>query len=148
MQEMVFPVLAFHAGPGELAYWSILKNAFRCLNLTLPIVMPRLSITLLQSNHQSWMDEMDISVESLIQSGIYTQKMNWLKRQTKLPIEETFQEVQKQIETIHQSVQEIAESISSDMEGLSSKNLEKIQKELAFVEKRFIRSVEKTINCE
>lgn len=128
MQEMVFPVLAFHAGPGELAYWSILKNAFRCLNLTLPIVMPRLSITLLQSNHQSWMDEMDISVESLIQSGIYTQKMNWLKRQTKLPIEETFQEVQKQIETIHQSVQEIAESISSDMEGLSSKNLEKSKK--------------------
>ncbi|MFC0014249.1 MULTISPECIES: bacillithiol biosynthesis cysteine-adding enzyme BshC [Allobacillus] len=142
MQELVFPVLAFHAGPGELAYWSILKNAFRCLDLTLPIVMPRLSMTLLQSNHQSWIDGMDLSIESLIQSGVYTQKMNWLNRQTKLPIEETFQEVQKHIETVHQPIQEIAESISSDMEGLSKKNLEKIQKELAYVEKRFMRTVE------
>ena len=28
MQDMVFPVLAFVGGPGEIAYWALLKEAF------------------------------------------------------------------------------------------------------------------------
>ena len=28
MQDMVFPVLAFVGGPGEIAYWAVLKEAF------------------------------------------------------------------------------------------------------------------------
>ncbi len=142
MQEMVFPVLAFHAGPGELAYWSVLKKAFRCLDMTLPIVMPRMSITLLQANHQSWLNQLGLSEEEVIQAGSFSHKMRWLKRKPKYPIEETIEEVRKQMNVIHQPIQEIATSITPDMERLSKKNAEKIDQELVFIEKRLLKAVE------
>ncbi|HSI66781.1 MAG TPA: bacillithiol biosynthesis cysteine-adding enzyme BshC, partial [Planococcus sp. (in: firmicutes)] len=40
MQELVFPVLAFVGGPGEIAYWAAFKGAFAALKLEMPIVMP------------------------------------------------------------------------------------------------------------
>lgn len=45
MQEMVFPVLSFIGGPGEIGYWSALKPAFEEVDLQFPIITPRLSIT-------------------------------------------------------------------------------------------------------
>lgn len=46
MQDLVFPVLAFVGGPGEIAYWAVLKEAFHHLGLKMPIIVPRISITL------------------------------------------------------------------------------------------------------
>lgn len=46
MQDMVFPVLAFVGGPGEIAYWALLKEAFQLLGLKMPIIVPRMSLTL------------------------------------------------------------------------------------------------------
>lgn len=46
MQEMALPVLAFVGGPGELAYWATLKDAFTELQLQMPIFAPRLNVTL------------------------------------------------------------------------------------------------------
>ena len=46
MQDLVFPVLAFVGGPGEITYWALLKEAFHQLGIKMPIIVPRLSLTL------------------------------------------------------------------------------------------------------
>ena len=46
-QELLFPTLAFIAGPGEIAYWAELKKAFETFSLKMPPIVPRLNITLL-----------------------------------------------------------------------------------------------------
>ena len=52
MQELVFPVLSFIGGPGEIAYWSsIIRVNFEILGLQFPIVTPRMSITLFNTSH-------------------------------------------------------------------------------------------------
>lgn len=41
VQQHLFPVAAYVAGPGELAYWAELKDVFTHHNLPMPIVYPR-----------------------------------------------------------------------------------------------------------
>src|SRR5699024_8817028 len=45
MQELLFPTLAFIGGPGEIAYWAALQRAFAALEIKMPPVVPRLSLT-------------------------------------------------------------------------------------------------------
>ncbi|GEN44813.1 bacillithiol biosynthesis cysteine-adding enzyme BshC [Alkalibacillus haloalkaliphilus] len=143
MQELVFPVLSFVGGPGEIAYWAALKGAFKALNLKLPIVTPRLSLTLMKRNHQSLIEHYQMDEESVINEGSYHFKMNWLTRQSKYPVKETVEEVKKQLEVVHQPLQSIAQGVSSDIEALTKTNLKQIEDEIDYVEKRIMSELNK-----
>ena len=54
MQEMVFPVLSFIGGPGEIAYWGTLKSAFELFQMKMPVIMPRLSVTVANMKTQTF----------------------------------------------------------------------------------------------
>ena len=53
MQEMLFPVLAFVSGPGEIAYWAELKKVFELFSMKMPPIIPRLNITLVERSIQA-----------------------------------------------------------------------------------------------
>lgn len=76
MQEMTLPVLAFVGGPGELAYWATLKDAFSVLNLQMPIIVPRLNLTIVTRQVEQILAEKQLSVLDVI-----TGKSNQLKHQ-------------------------------------------------------------------
>ncbi len=66
MQEMVFPVLAFVGGPGEIAYWSLFKNAFELLDMEMPVIMPRLGMTLVDRKVQTLLDKYGLNFEDIV----------------------------------------------------------------------------------
>ncbi len=66
MQEMAIPVLAFVGGPGELAYWATLKNAFRSLQLQMPIFVPRLNISLITRSVDSLVEQYKLTFEEIV----------------------------------------------------------------------------------
>ncbi|KXH79891.1 bacillithiol biosynthesis cysteine-adding enzyme BshC [Sporosarcina sp. HYO08] len=66
MQEMVFPVLAFVGGPGEIAYWAILKDAFHHLDMKMPIIAPRISMTLVTPQVKHVLTEKSLTVEDVL----------------------------------------------------------------------------------
>ena len=65
MQEMVFPVLSFIAGPGEIAYWGILKTAFELFDMKMPVLMPRISISIVNANTQSLLEKLSFTIEDV-----------------------------------------------------------------------------------
>lgn len=150
MQELVFPVLSFIGGPGEIAYWSVLKSSFEILGLQFPIVTPRMSITLFKHSHLKQTEQLGMNIRSIINQGTREYKLNWLNRQTMLPIDDVVEEVKKEITKIHQPIQELASSIQSDLSSLAEKNLLIMKKELDFIKKRLTQTVkqknEKTIS--
>lgn len=66
MQEMTIPVLAFVGGPGELAYWATLKNAFHILHLQMPIFAPRLNISLITRSTDLLLHQYKMTFEDVV----------------------------------------------------------------------------------
>mgnify|MGYP002063167768 CR=1 FL=1 len=64
MQEMLFPVLAFVGGPGELAYWATFKTVFEHFDMELPVMVPRLSITLVDRKSAQYLKDLQLSIEN------------------------------------------------------------------------------------
>lgn len=79
MQDFVFPVLAFVGGPGEIAYWALLKEAFHLLGMKMPIIVPRMSMTLVHRRTVRLLEENGFSVADVIAGKVATARAAFLE---------------------------------------------------------------------
>lgn len=78
MQEMLFPVLAFVGGSGELAYWATFKTVFDHFNMELPVMVPRLSITLVDRKSAQYLNDLQLSIENTFDGYLFTRKEDFI----------------------------------------------------------------------
>jgi len=79
MQDLVFPVLAFVGGPGEIAYWSLLKEAFHLLELKMPIIVPRMSLTLVSRRTAKSLNELSFSIDDVMSGKVAVSKKAFIE---------------------------------------------------------------------
>lgn len=134
MQEMVFPVLAFVGGPGEIAYWASLKKAFALFDMEMPVIMPRLNMTLINRQVQVLLEKYQLSFLDVVEH----KKLEVLRNELFEMIRE--KEAELQIEQLQQTLakkyDEIKRTFSSISDGLTplvEKNLEIHSKQLSFL---------------
>jgi bacillithiol biosynthesis cysteine-adding enzyme BshC len=65
VESAVFPTLSYVAGPGELAYWAELHPLFEALEVTMPVVHPRLGATIVEGKIQKVLDKFHVTRERL-----------------------------------------------------------------------------------
>ncbi len=61
-QDTVLPTVAYVAGPGEIAYFAQLRPVYEAFDLTMPIVFPRKSLTLLENHIEKILDQYRLRV--------------------------------------------------------------------------------------
>ncbi|MBI4521211.1 MAG: bacillithiol biosynthesis cysteine-adding enzyme BshC [Gemmatimonadetes bacterium] len=65
VESAVLPVLAYVAGPGELAYFAQTKTLFEAHGMEMPLVFPRFSATLIERKNQKVLDKLDLELPDL-----------------------------------------------------------------------------------
>lgn len=107
-QELLFPTLAFIAGPGEIAYWAELKDAFELFSIKMPPIVPRLNITLLGRSVQTDLFELGLSIEEVLSNGTDRNREEFLSKVKDEELENMFLETKKQlVENYHAIEQRI-----------------------------------------
>lgn len=110
MQEMTMPVLAFVGGPGELAYWATLKDAFESLNIQMPLIVPRLNITLITRQVEQLLEEYQLTIED-----VFNGKVKDLKNKFLDSIQD--EQANEQIQRLHELVEEHYEKLLEHLNG-------------------------------
>lgn len=65
-QDVLLPTLAYVAGPGEMNYYSQLKDVYSVFNKKMPIIYPRENFTVVESNTVELADKFNMELESLL----------------------------------------------------------------------------------
>jgi bacillithiol synthase len=65
VESHVFPTLAYVAGPGELTYFAQLEPLFEALGVGMPVVVPRLGATVVETKVGKVLDKYGLSIEAL-----------------------------------------------------------------------------------
>ncbi|MFJ7677639.1 bacillithiol biosynthesis cysteine-adding enzyme BshC [Peribacillus sp. NPDC097197] len=133
MQEMLFPVLAFISGPGEIAYWAELKRAFELFAMKMPPIIPRLNITIVERGIQTDLDETEITLKTVLTEGTGRTVQRYLDSVKDETVDHLFQTMKSQLEENHQKLSMHAVSLDKGLEPILNKNIEFIQKQLAFM---------------
>lgn len=141
MQEMVLPVLAFVGGPGELAYWATLKDAFSVLGLQMPIFAPRLHITIVTRHVEQLLREQQLTV-----ADVWAGKALQLKEQFIAEVQD--QEAKSQIQTMQQELFDKYNQLASylkeqhvSLDKILVKNKENHQKQFDYLQQKIEQSV-------
>ncbi|WKA53599.1 bacillithiol biosynthesis cysteine-adding enzyme BshC [Planococcus shixiaomingii] len=134
MQEMVFPVLAFVGGPGEIAYWAAFKGAFRLLEMEMPVVMPRLNMTLVTRQTESLLKKYNLTFSDVVSD----RKIASLKVELEEAIREKkaellIDELQIKLTAEYEEINLQFSQVSKGLTPLVEKNLQIHLKQLTFL---------------
>ncbi|GGA32528.1 putative cysteine ligase BshC [Kroppenstedtia guangzhouensis] len=142
MQEILFPTLAFVAGPGEISYWGLLRSAFRQAGLEMPILFPRTGITLVSRKAEKEMRRFRLTVDDVLHR-LQEKKQRWLERQVHLDVEEIFSQAQTRMDAIYRPLIREISSIRPDLESLGETNREKILEQVEYLKKETWKALKK-----
>lgn len=150
MQEAMLPTLAFIAGDGEISYWALLKDAFKEFDekFTMPPVIPRLSITLINERIDKLLNERSLDEDYIVNNGCKMLKLNWLSTQKNPPVNLIFEEAKANVAEIHKPLQELAQSIGPDLLGEAERNLRNIIEELSYLEHKTLQHIKRKYSFE
>ena len=150
MQEAMLPTLAFIAGDGEISYWALLKDAFKEFDekFTMPPVIPRLSITLINERIDKLLNERSLDEDYIVNNGCKMLKLNWLSTQKNPPVNLIFEEAKANVAEIHKPLQELALSIGPDLLGEAERNLRNILEEISYLEQKTLQHIKRKYSFE
>ncbi|WP_179295398.1 bacillithiol biosynthesis cysteine-adding enzyme BshC [Bacillus sp. FJAT-45350] len=147
MQEELLPVLAFVGGPGEIAYWSTLKEVFHLFSYKIPPLIPRIAATIVDRQTEKWLEEYQVSAEEALQ-GVSQEKNKWYEKQKKWNVEETAILVKEKISAVHREFQDLATAIDPSLEKIALKNYQIIEGQLTYLEKKLEGQIRKQYEVE
>ncbi|MNZ73044.1 putative cysteine ligase BshC [compost metagenome] len=132
MQDYLFPVLATVLGPGEIAYWALTGQAFRKLGMEMPIIVPRMSYTLVEGTIAKHMEKYELSFEDVMER-FGERKEQWLKEQDGLSIEQQYAAVRSSFEELYKPLLALSASIQPGLAKLGETNMQKIVEQINYM---------------
>lgn len=132
MQDYLFPVLATVLGPGEIAYWALTGGAFRTLGMEMPIIVPRMSYTLIEGTVAKHMQKYELSFADVMER-FEDRKADWLKQQDGLSIEGQFDSAKQSFIELYKPLLELATSVAPSLAKLGDTNMQKIVEQIEYM---------------
>ncbi|WP_340025155.1 bacillithiol biosynthesis cysteine-adding enzyme BshC [Paenibacillus sp. FSL K6-1096] len=142
MQDYLLPVLATVLGQGEIAYWAIPQQAFRVLDGQMPLILPRMSFTIIEGTLHKHMDKYGLSFTD-VQGGLEDKRKEWLSAQDELKLEERFEEIRSVFSGLYEPLIEQLGGIQAGLLKLGNNNKEKILDQISFLEGKALDALEK-----
>lgn len=133
MQDYLFPVLSTVLGPSEIAYWGLLREAFRLFGLRMPALVPRLEFTLLEGTIQKQMGKFGLEFDDVVRR--LDDKMNgWLAAQGSVEVEKLFADAKAKFGDLYGPVVDTVAGLNPGLKKLAETNRSKIVEQIEFLE--------------
>ncbi|WP_339249539.1 bacillithiol biosynthesis cysteine-adding enzyme BshC [Sporosarcina sp. FSL W8-0480] len=133
MQDMVFPVLTFVGGPGEIAYWALLKDVFHHFGIKMPIIAPRVSITLVTPQAKHAMDDVAMTIQDILSGKVQEEREQFIGTLHNERFEELLRETEISLESKYNELATVADLATGQ---LLQKNLEFHKKQLNYLRRK------------
>jgi uncharacterized protein YllA (UPF0747 family) len=65
VQDTLFPTVCYVAGPNELAYLGQLRGVYKAFSTPMPLIQPRATATIVDSNAMRFLTRYEVALESL-----------------------------------------------------------------------------------
>lgn len=147
MQEHLFPTLAFIGGPGEISYWAYYREVFELFNMQMPIVLPRMSVTLVEGAQQRLLEGLGLPLEQVL-NGFADWKRDWEARQEPHPLQEQFAATRERLLAMYQPLVDEVVRLDGGLRGLAEKNTRLLLEQVSFLEDRLVRSLQEQEDVE
>ncbi|WP_172194137.1 bacillithiol biosynthesis cysteine-adding enzyme BshC [Saccharibacillus qingshengii] len=147
MQDYLFPVLQAVLGLGEVAYWAGTKDGFEAAGMQMPILLPRMSFTLLDPTTQKHMELYNLSFEDVMER-FDSRKEAWLAEQDKLGTDELFERTKADFQQLYAPVIERIGELQPGLAALGETNRSRIVEQISFLQEKTRQTIARQNEAE
>ncbi|MGN1401769.1 MAG: bacillithiol biosynthesis cysteine-adding enzyme BshC [Bacillus sp. (in: firmicutes)] len=148
MQEWIFPVLAFISGPGEIAYWAELKQVFERHSMNMPILVPRMNITIVEAKIRKDLEEAGLDLYEALVRGPENAKRRFFLSVTDEQLKWLYEKTLEQFKSNHKILSGAAVAMDESLKPLLEKNADFIANQMQFIWGKIGQSIEKRHELE
>lgn len=142
MEEWLFNTVAFVGGPSEIKYWTELSDVFNTLDVSMPIVLPRLRISYMYTRTEKLLAQYQLNESSIIENGIGEDKDRFIRANASQTFLDNVEEMKKQQEKLFTSLQSEVLG-NNDNQLLLEKNNNIHQNQYDYLIKRYLLNIER-----
>jgi len=133
VQDVLFPTLAYVAGPGEISYYALYKEVYKVLERQMPVIYPRANVTLVEPGIARHLEKYQLSGATIFGS-LDERLQELLKEADRLGIENLFARVKEEFTSMYRRVIEQLGGLDQSLVKLGQENLERILGQMDFLE--------------
>lgn len=155
-QDTLLPTLVYVAGPSEIAYFAQLKKVYQYFNLTMPMIYPRASVTLIEEKFERILEKFQLNISDIYEDFQYIRK-KVIELVSEVNIDEMFHEANQCINDQLNEMKFGINYIDSSLLGALENSRQKIDQNLLQLKEKIseghqrkhgiaLRQVEKVAN--
>ena len=142
VQDTLFPTVCYVAGPSELAYLGQLRRVYAAFGVPMPLIQPRASVTLLDSNAMRFLSRSEVPLESLrAQDEAALNAL--LESQLPPSVEASLQDALRAIDERMAVVAKEVPQIDPTLEGAARSTLTRMQEDLRKLQGKIIQAAKR-----
>lgn len=120
VQDTILPAIAYAAGPGEVSYYAQMKEFYSIFGLSMPVVYPRFSGTVLESGIERILKKLPFSIQDY-NNRIEDLESRFVKQSEDTDVETLFDEWKKRAEELNEEMKLKVGEIDPTLEGSAGK---------------------------
>jgi len=141
LQSWLLPVVAYVAGPAEIAYWAQLGNLFNSLNLRMPVVYPRITATLIEPKIARFIQKHQPDIEHIV-----LRKTDFLhdyfKTTWKVSGNDPIQNLRVLLSEKSEDIRKYIQNLDPTLLGVSEKVFQRISDQIDLLQDKMIKARE------
>lgn len=137
-QDYLLPTIAYIGGPSEIAYFGQFKNVYEFYEVNMPVIYPRVSVTLLENRVSKFLNSSGLTVEELIDEKKVTSK--FMNKINELKVDDIFSNLKDELNALYYSFGIDLEKIDKNLLNTFKNKNEKYIESLEFLRQKFVES--------
>lgn len=140
LQDEMLPTVAYVAGPGEISYYGQMKHFYECFDKQMPLIIPRISATLLESSIERILKKLPFDIWEY-DKRIEDLESEYVEQAEKTDVEAIFGKWMQQIKGLTEEPRKQIKEIDPTLDGTVGKTESVFLNELNKLKGRVYRSI-------
>ncbi len=115
VQDQLLPTAAYVAGPGEISYFAQYRGVYEWADTTMPLIVPRASMTLVESKVQKVLDKYNLSVRDVEHQTAEQLFQSVVVDAMEVDIDQTFGQTTSRIHKALNDLKPMAEAVDATL---------------------------------
>jgi bacillithiol biosynthesis cysteine-adding enzyme BshC len=123
-QDYLLPTVAYIGGPSEISYFAQLKPAYEHYDITMPVIYPRISATILENKVNKFLKNFDVSFEEIFDNKLLISKV--VDKLSEIKIEDEFTKLQDELGRLFYELKNITAKVDKTLLNTADSMKEKL----------------------
>ncbi len=137
-QDYLLPTVAYVGGPGEISYFAQFKPVYQHYGITMPVIFPRASVTIIESKIAKFMNNFNVKLEDIYHHNFLVSKV--VDKLSEIKVEEEISKYMDEFNKIFYDMRNMTVKVDPTLLNAADNMKEKLKQYLEQFKGKLINS--------